>query len=299
MEKTTQFYADGLVTVSIESKNGSLFHYTKTMDSLCKILETGFRFSYCFEEQDESIAKILKQSSTQPMELVGSTPIKFQDGIAMPMICFCDIPISKALNHRQQYGNYCIGLDKEKCRKALPALNPILYMSSNWVKDVIKSFVNALPTSGELNYYKEKIQEITSKAENTIEAAGMISKATVQGVLSDNIKYNTRFISTILELLSIVKPYESNNKCFYNEHEWRVYYTPVGYAKAATTAQARTHPTYYPRGGLHINSCWCYPIISLRCGCCVRRSTEREHRGKGTWQLKQKIKRKSKKNYFQ
>ena len=54
------------------SHTSTLFHYTKTANTLLSILKEGFRFSYCLEEY-----LLLKQ-----------------EYIGVPMISFCDIPIT-------------------------------------------------------------------------------------------------------------------------------------------------------------------------------------------------------------
>ena len=67
--------------------SSSLFHFTRDFETLKQILAEGLRFSYCYEPFGEIVAKqgwdiVLK---------VGATTINCK-GIAIPMICFCDIP---------------------------------------------------------------------------------------------------------------------------------------------------------------------------------------------------------------
>lgn len=74
-----------------------------------RILEEGFWPQYCLEDITwlESPNKISK--------------------MACPMVCFCDIPISRLHQHTASYGNYGIGL----CRKEWSQhdLNPVFYIS--------------------------------------------------------------------------------------------------------------------------------------------------------------------------
>lgn len=86
--------------------SSSLFHFTGTKNVLFKILSTGLRFSYCYES-------------------FGNTK-----GMAIPMICFCDIPLMRSYKHRNKYGNYAIGFNKDYMLKTPLNLNPIQYITS-------------------------------------------------------------------------------------------------------------------------------------------------------------------------
>ena len=75
--------------------SNSLFHFT-SKDSLLKILESSFRPSYSRET------------------------LYFNDSeirVLVPMICFCDIPLSQINNHIATYGEYGIGMSKEWGKK--------------------------------------------------------------------------------------------------------------------------------------------------------------------------------------
>lgn len=82
----------------------TLFHFTNKVESLKLIIKNGLRFSYCFEEFSNNV------------------------GIAIPMICFCDIPLLRTIEHRHKYGDYMIGVDKNFLRRHLKyVLNPVTY----------------------------------------------------------------------------------------------------------------------------------------------------------------------------
>lgn len=85
----------------------TVFHFTGSVDALENILRNDFYPQFCFEDFFETISKV---SGTEK-------PI--------PMVCFCDIPLSQVREHTKTYGEYAIGLSKEwAIRKKI---NPVLY----------------------------------------------------------------------------------------------------------------------------------------------------------------------------
>ena len=79
--------------------SNTLFHFTRDYDTLTKILK-GMSFwpRYCQE-------------------------FGWNSGFAVPMTCFCDIPLSQIKNHIDTYGSYGIGMSKEFAIKN--EINPI------------------------------------------------------------------------------------------------------------------------------------------------------------------------------
>jgi len=71
----------------------TLFHFTDHIDKLESILVNEFYPNYSLENWDT---------------ITGGT---FEIGI--PMVCFCDIPLSQINNHTNDYGNYALGLTKD------------------------------------------------------------------------------------------------------------------------------------------------------------------------------------------
>ena len=71
------------------SHSSSLFHFTRHQEVLESILSTGLRVSYSGEQITEDIF------------------------IGIPMISFCDIPPQCCEEHREKYGDYAIGINKE------------------------------------------------------------------------------------------------------------------------------------------------------------------------------------------
>ncbi len=87
----------------------SIIHYTNKIHKLKSILSEGFKVKYCAEEI------YIKDKKTI-------------DG-AFPMVCFCDIPLTKAKDHLDAYGCYGIGLSKSWA--ITNGLNPVLYIEKH------------------------------------------------------------------------------------------------------------------------------------------------------------------------
>ncbi|MCC6460042.1 MAG: hypothetical protein IT260_06210 [Saprospiraceae bacterium] len=91
--------------------SNSLFHFTRELKFLKSILQDGFRPNYCLENFDT---------------------FKFISGedhfeMAVPMVCFCDIPLSKVKSHMNMYGYYGIGLSK--AWGIQNGISPLFYIS--------------------------------------------------------------------------------------------------------------------------------------------------------------------------
>jgi hypothetical protein len=93
-----------------------LFHFTNTFDRLKGILENGFLPRYCPEYTLSPDDRKAASKQRPPLH-------------AIPMVCFCDIPISLIRNHLHEYGHYGIGLCKEWGLKR--GLAPVTYTHQN------------------------------------------------------------------------------------------------------------------------------------------------------------------------
>jgi hypothetical protein len=78
--------------------SNTLFHFTDKRENLINILENEFRPHFCLENFN-----------------FFAHDMNYREGfeIAIPMVCFCDIPLSQARIHMKHYGEYGIGLSKE------------------------------------------------------------------------------------------------------------------------------------------------------------------------------------------
>jgi len=106
--------------------------------------------------------------------------------VAIPMVCFCDIPLKFISEHPMVYGNYGIGLKKEW--GIGKGINPILYR-----------------TDSQINRYLEEI--ITATQYSPASSTGTFS----QTVIKDN----------ILRLSNYSKKYAADNIVNYLDREWR------------------------------------------------------------------------------
>jgi len=90
----------------------TLFHFTDSLDSLINILVNEFHPRFCLE--DFTLVFAQRNPPVPDLEL------------AIPMVCFCDLPMSQLQRHLAAYGNYGIGLKKEWGRRN--GITPVLYL---------------------------------------------------------------------------------------------------------------------------------------------------------------------------
>ncbi len=99
-------------------RTSSVFHFTKSLDSLIGILNDGLIPNYCsetlYDKKDINIT------------------------IGVPMVSFCDIPLSRTYEHTTKYGYFAIGLGLEYAEDN--NINPLLYISND------KLIQNAFPS---------------------------------------------------------------------------------------------------------------------------------------------------------
>jgi len=94
----------GLTRQNLSSN--SLFHFVNKMEYLLDILRNGFQARYCYEKFP-----------------------KLNIPIAIPMKCFCDIPLGQIKYHISKYKGYGIGVSKSFARKN--GITPVIYVHNN------------------------------------------------------------------------------------------------------------------------------------------------------------------------
>lgn len=177
--------------MSVISSN-TLFHFTNSADKIINIIKQGFAPRFCLEELG--------------YDLFFDTENK--DETAVPMTCFCDLPLSKIDKHLEFYGSYGIGLSKEWGKQK--GLTPLTYIHDN---------------STQIKYLKQlgKLIGDYSKSE-------MFAKLPME----------KNPVVALFELSGFYKPYNGEmwrinkyvDKRFYDEREWR--YVPFINSKKGT-----------------------------------------------------------------
>lgn len=113
------------------------------------------------------------------------------DRIAFPMICFCDINLTKLKSHAKTYGAFGIGIKKEWAYKNIN-IEPIHYVN---------------PYSSEISDFKEAFLEALSNSDKNSER--------MKNYLSTSLLY----MKPIFGMMDNGK--NINFHCFHDEKEWR------------------------------------------------------------------------------
>lgn len=120
----------------MQPKSNTLFHFTKSPETLKHILQGGFWPRYCLED----IGWLGLAKNTH-------------DYVAYPMVCFCEIPLSRIDEHVAFYGEFGLGLTRSWAETN--GLNPVLYTSrSSEIANAFKqlsSHADRLPTKEDKN----------------------------------------------------------------------------------------------------------------------------------------------------
>lgn len=194
----------------MSKSSNSLFHITREFSTLKSILSNKALFgSYCKETLSYNGERV---------------------PLIIPMICFCDIPLTTISNH-SAYGKYGIGLKKEWGIRN--KLNPVLYMEkeSALSESLIKSLTGSLKTvnliSDLITLEQDRIKGIDLEnipaEEKLRKKIPYISKIKNLASISDSVNftiyslYFTKHYQDDLERSGeVIKNYR-----FYDEREWR------------------------------------------------------------------------------
>ena len=152
----------------------TLFHFTRDEFNLLSILKNGFYPRLCLEKNE-----------------LYSAPY---NQMAIPMVCFCDIPLGNIRQHMNTYGNYALGLSKEWAKTK--GITPVLYANNE---------------SLALDALRKQLYHINE------ELASSGTDAFNQEIL-DGIFYFTCYIKQYEEMNLNSR---AKGKRFYDEREWR------------------------------------------------------------------------------
>ncbi|MCC7302804.1 MAG: hypothetical protein IT233_09190 [Bacteroidia bacterium] len=164
----------------------TLFHFTSGLDVIRGVLRTGFYPSY----HREVLKDILRSKSEYGVSYV-------------PMVCFCDIPLTRIKKHIQDYGSYGIGLSKKWGLKQ--KICPIIYVDKN---------------SSTVSHIKKLTENLTVLDETY--KAGLKQAETID----DDILDFENVMGELMHIYKYLKPYKRADTVFYDEREWR--YVPYG-----------------------------------------------------------------------
>jgi hypothetical protein len=157
----------------------TLFHFTKNVDNLESILRNEFYPRYCLEDWSVVFPEVPEIQE-----------------IAIPMVSFCDIPLSQIKNHVKHYGPYALGLTKDWGIKK--GICPVLYTHRK-----AKSAA----------HFKEIII-------NTLGGMRKHSKPEFK-IISDDWSQFMQFLKLYKGRLWRDGKYLKNKITFYDEREWR------------------------------------------------------------------------------
>lgn len=151
--------------------SNSVIHFTSQFDYLKGILKEGFEVKFCVEETYVKSGKF---------------------GAAIPMVSFCDNPLSEIKNHIFKYGSYGIGLKKEWAAKN--GLNPVLYIErSSLLGDNLRDAV--------IEYTKQSTGQNQNETQKKLLDVGRYIKNYQRDLIRNGETYK--------------------NYRFYDEREWR------------------------------------------------------------------------------
>lgn len=162
--------------------SNTLFHFSDSASSLIAIIREGFKPRFCLEPHNT--AMLFSDKTTEE---------------AMPMTCFCDLPLSNIVTHLKFYGSYGIGLSKDWGKKK--GLTPLTYIHEN---------------STQIKYLKKLATHISTLYQDNENHEKMPKQLLYPYGL-------------LFEFTAFLKPYEGKmwrsnkyvKKRFYDEREWR------------------------------------------------------------------------------
>lgn len=213
--------------------SSSLFHFTKEEKTFKSILENGLRYSFAYESFPESIVNNLFCHGLFPISDDSETYKEM--GYALPMISFCDIPLTRVECHSKRYGKFAIGISKDYlCEVYSEFINPVIYADSTSVISAFKHLTRsqgiAIKSLSLLSQYNAEFNAIDILKQQTYgneTMAAIIEQ--LPPALKELYDFAVEADMSVKTLISLLKPtyginVDGENQCFYDEHEWRAIY---------------------------------------------------------------------------
>lgn len=173
-------------------RTSSLFRFCNEFEMLKKVLRNGIYPNYCEED--------LSFSSTD-----------FRIGI--PMVSFCDIPITLLEEHHNRYGVYGIGLKKEW--GFANGITPIMYVANDNVLSSVYYYVNA----GRQLLEKVNSEDYKNEAIMQTIFSGFPLDKYIEAIEADHKhEINTHIVGYLKKYSG---EYKNNKIINYSENEWR------------------------------------------------------------------------------
>lgn len=183
--------------------SNTLFHFTHNITSIKGIIKNGVRLSYCYEKCTKDY------------------------GFAIPMICFCDIPLLRTIEHRKRYGSYMVGFDKNYfIKNFFDSLNPVHYQTSIFLKNIGDDFFETQLDMINHSFYNESNLYIKNKGYTPLlEKYGLEKLMQLDEDLHYKIDQISISVNVFRYSLAFSKLYSSNingkEVINYDEREWR------------------------------------------------------------------------------
>jgi hypothetical protein len=203
--------------------SNTLFHFTGKANYLVSILLEGFKPRYCLEDF-KMFEFVLGKDSTD---------------WAVPMVCFCDIPLSKVKDHVGKYGNFGIGLTKEW--GISNGVSPLIYVNDKSAttlglsgamsgliaqQNALGSLAQEMLSFEVLHKHLEAVATDKALDVSTLPPEQAIQYARFLKTQSMGQALNDAYLSQ-LRVVRFTKPYFADawrkwtNVRFYDEREWR------------------------------------------------------------------------------
>jgi hypothetical protein len=180
-------------------RTSSIYHYTREFRNLKSILVEGIRPNFCFEYYPN--------------------PKDDDYGIGIPMVSFCDIPLTKINNFSKRYGSYGIGFKKNWGVNNM--INPVLYVRSDILKISLYNLksLRTILTKAKDEYVRKYAQSIPNTTKKEI---SLFNNEHGEEILRNVVLLNSsEYAFYHLHGFSKYVPDILGKNSVYEENEWR------------------------------------------------------------------------------